>query len=243
MTLNLTKKTLLYGIYLLLLVVILGLLLWSQPWKANSSSETRKITVSGQATVESEPDLYVFSPYFEVKDTDQEAARKEVSTLANNAVEAMKELGVEEKDITLDVSNYDRWYWAEGEEGVMNAYLTIKIRDKDLAQKVQDYLTSSSAKGQLTSQESFSEEKQKSLESEATEQAIEDARSKAEAQAKLFGAKLGDVIEVKQNEDVSALPYRGIAELQISDGADKSLPVLPGEQEYTKTLQVVYELR
>lgn len=243
MTFNVTKKALLSATYLVLLTAILGLLIWSQPWNASKSSETRKITVSGQATVESEPDLYVFSPYFEVKGTDQEAVRQEISTLANESVNAIKDLGVEEKDITLDASSYDRWYWDDGDEGVLNAYITIKVRDKDLAQKVQDYLTSSSAKGQLTSQESFSEDKQKVLESQATEAAIADARGKAEAQARLFGAKLGDVIEVKQNDEVSALPYRGIAELQVTDSADTSLPVLPGEQEFTKTIQVVFELR
>lgn len=242
MTINLTAKNVLQAVHLTLLVAILGLLLWSKPW-SSSASDSRKITVSGEATIEAEPDQYVFSPYFEVKGTDEESAKSEVSKLANDAVKAIKALGVEEKNITLDASSYDRWYWDDGEEGVLNAYITVKVSDKDLAQKVQDYLTNAKAKGQLTSQETFSEEKLKELESQASEKAIEDARAKADAQAKLFDAKLGDVIEVSQNEGFSSLPYRGSIELQAVDEDTASLPVLPGQQEVTKTVTVVYELR
>lgn len=242
MTIQITTKDIFHAVNILLLVAILGLLLWSQPWKS-TTSEVRKITVSGEATLEAEPDEYVFNPYFEVKDTNQETAKAKVSKLANDAVDAIKKLGVEEKDIKLDASSYDRWYWdADNEEGVLNAYLTVKVKDKDLAQKVQDYLTSSEAKGQLTSQESFSEEKQKNLEAEATEKAIEDAKSKAEAQAKLVGAKLGKVIEVQQDNPI-AFPYQGRGDAITLEASDTSLPVLPGEQEFTKIVVVIYELR
>lgn len=241
MNVTINAKTVLNAVYLVLLVAILGLLLWSQPWDS-SAGEVRKITVSGEARVEAEPDEYVFSPYFEVKGTDEDKAKAEISKLANDAVDAIKALGVEEKNITLDASSYDRWYWREGDEGVLNAYLTIKVQDKELAQKVQDYLSSSSAKGQLTSQESFSAEKQKELEKEATEKAIEDARAKAETQATLLGVKVVKVIEVKQNEEMSTFPYRGM-DMQTLEVDATSLPVLPGEQEYTKNVQVIYEIK
>lgn len=243
MTVNLSKKNLLHAVYLVLLLAILGLLIWSQPWKTQSSAEIRKVTVNGQATVESEPDVYTFNPYFEVKSTDQAEAKAEISKLANEAVEKIKELGVDENNISLDASSYDRWYWSEGEEGILNAYITVKVSDKDLAQKIQDYLAETEAKGQLTSTESFSEEKKKQLENQVTDKAIADAREKAEAQARLLGAELGEVIEVSQDDGFNAMPFRGGIEVQALDAQGTSLPVLPGQQEYSKTVQVTYELK
>jgi uncharacterized protein YggE len=244
MTLKVDGKQVLQIVNTLLLVAILGLVLWSQPWSASTSAEVKKISVSGEATIEAEPDEYLFGPYFEVKSSDEQEARARISKLSNDAVDALKELGVDESDISLDASSYDRWYWEEGEEGVVNAYLQITVQDKELAQKVQDYLTNSEAKGQLTSSESFSTEKQEELDAQATELAIEDARMNAETQAKLIGAELGEVIEVKVNESYSAFPFAAQLDTAIAEESQRvSLPVLPGEQEFTKSIDVVFEIK
>ncbi len=242
MTLNIQGKHLFNALQIVLLVTILGLLVWSKPWQ--SSSEMRKISITGQATVQAEPDEYQFSPYFEVKGKDQKVVKKQVTELANAAVDKVKNLGVQDKDLKLDANNY-RWYWDKDQQGVMRVSLQIKVQDKDLAQKIQNYLLKTPAKGQLTSYESFSQEKLKNLQNEATEQAIQDARKKAEQQAKLFNAKLGEVISVEQDyQNYSGMEYYR-ADMKLSsspDSGDPNLPVLPGEKGVNKTIQVVFEL-
>lgn len=247
MTVNITSAKLFKCLQMGLLVVILGLILWSKPWDSGTSSTTtRKITVAGEATISAEPDEFEFSPYYEEKGTDQEALKEKLTQKSNETVDKLKELGVEDKDIKLDVSSYDYWYWQEDEEGVLNAYITITIQDGDLVQQVQDYLLTTDAKGQLTPRASFSKEKRKQLDAQAVEEASTEARAKAEAQAKLFGAKLGDVIEVNQQRDsifgysVDAVTLES-SDLSVSSAA--SLPVLQGEQDYSQTVSVVYELQ
>lgn len=246
MTINITKDDFLKYVQLLLLIVVTGLLLWSRPWAADSSELTRTIQVSGEATIEAVPDEFVFYPYFEQEGKDRDQLKVALTQQANTAVEELKELGVAEEKIKLDASSYDRWYWRENEEGILTVSLNITVDNKDLAQEVQDYLLTLDIKGQLTPQAVFSQSKQKELDAQAVEQASNDARAKAEAQAKLFGADLGKVIKVEQGFDsVFPVAFDGVATLEVGaeDAARSSLPVLPGENEYRQTVTVTYELK
>ncbi len=249
MTINITQAKLYKCVQLLLLVAIFGLLLWSQPWDSSSSSAaTRTITVSGEATISAEPDEFRFSPYFEEVGTDQDALKESLTAQANTAIDKLKELGVAEKDIRLDVSSYDNWYWDVGDEGRLSASITVTVQQGELVQEVQDYLLTTNAKGQLTPQASFSKNARKTLDAQAIEEASNDARTKAEAQAKLFDAELGDVIKVNQRQDsIFGFPEPAItleaSDRDASSSLPSSLPVLPGEQDYSQTVTVVYELQ
>lgn len=243
MTLTLTKATFWKALLAISIAAILGLLLWSQPW-SQGNSETRKMTVSGEAVIAAEPDQFTFQPYFQERGDSQEEVRKALSAKANEAVEELKKLGVEEKNIKLDANSYDQWYWSEGEEGIMSAHLNIEVTDKDLAQKIQDYFLNTSAEGQLTPQSTFSEEKKKQLDAEATDKAIEDARQKAEAQASKLGVEVGDVLEYNQAQDTLFPTLYGAEDLEAStDSRAVSLPVLEGQNEYRQTVTVTFRIR
>lgn len=242
MTINLSAKNVAKTLQFVLLVSILGILLWSNPLK---SSDTRKITVTGESVIKAEPDEFVFNPYFELKGADKDALKAELTEQTSEVVAALKELGVEDKDMKLDASSYDRWYWPEGEDGVLNATLRINVSDKELVQKIQNYLLTTEAIGQLTPQATFSEAKKKELDNQAVEQAIDDAKAKAELQAKKFEAKVGKVLEVSQQQNsIFPISY-GSADLSVSGQAEDalSLPVLSGENEYRQTVTVIYELK
>lgn len=244
MTIQLTPNKLYKLAQLTLLVAILGLLLWSQPWQGNSTKETRKITVSGQATIEAEPNEFTFSPYFQGEGTDEQALKDELNEKANTAVTKLKELGVEEKNIKLDASSYDYWYLQEGEEGSLQITLQITVDNKAKAQEVQDYLQTLDLKGQLSPRAVFSKDKQKELDAQAVKEATEEARSKADAQAKLLDAKVGKIIEVSQGYDsVFPVAYDTATSLEAREGGSSSIPVLPGQNEYTQTVTVIYELQ
>ena len=247
MTINVSSKQVFQTVQGVLLIAIFGLLLWSQPWDNSTSKETRKITVTGDATIEATPDEYTFSPYFESKGTDKTELKGELTDMANEAITKLKELGVQEDDIKLDLSSFDQWYWAKDEEGVATASLQIKVTDKELAQKVQDYFLSTDAKGQSTPQASFSEDKQDELDTEATNKATEDAKRKAELQANQLGAKLGKVLEAKAASDsVFPIAYdSGVATMEASgsESTRSSLPVLVGQNEYTQSITITYELQ
>jgi len=245
MTVNVTGEKFYKLAQFILIVAIFGLLVWSQPWSNSSLGEVRKITVRGEATLQASPDEFVFYPYLEKSGTDRTAIRDELTQQANIVVDQLKKIGVEENKIMLDASSYDNWYWQEGEEGNMQVSLTITLNDKDKSQEVQNYLlTLENLKGQISPQANFSQSKQKELEKQATAQATEDATTKAEQQAKLLGAKIGDVLEVGQTTSMDfPVSYSSRAETLEADLSASSLPVLPGENDYRVDINVTYELR
>ena len=129
-----------------------------------------------------------------------------------------------------------------------NLYVTVTVKDKTLAQKVQDYIVTTSPDGSITPQVSFSNEKQKTLETQAREEALKDAKSKAEANAKQLGAKIGRVISIKDNiySGVSPMPWISSTDAGISDSSTKSssssYSIQPGLNEYSFSIEVTYEL-
>jgi uncharacterized protein len=245
MTINISSVKLIKYLQILLLIAIFGLVLWSKPWSNSSNIAERTITVTGESTIKATPDEFTFYPYFQETGTDQEEIKTSLTSKANETVQKLKELGVEEKNITVDASSYDRWYYREDETGSLSISITIVVPAGDVVQKVQDYLLTLDVKGQISPQATFSQAKQKELDAQAVEEASNDAKSKAETQANLFNAKLGKAIKITQGSDSIFLGYGydTVSSSVQEDGASLSLPVLPGQNEYKQTVTVVYELR
>lgn len=218
--------------------------LW-RPWQ-HASSVTRKITITGNATVKAIPDEFVFNPSFERTGTDVNKLKGDLNTYGTKLNADLKKLGIAENDIKLDSSSYNNNYYSPTttttDTQTITLQATIMVPNKTLAQKVQDYLAGTDAKGQLTSQPQFSDSKRKSLESSARLQAIADARQKADQTASNLGAKLGKVIEVTDQQNISVRPL-GVINDAASASTSSSLPVTPGKNQVDSTVQVVFSLK
>lgn len=247
LTLSLDYKTLamvLLGLYLVTVGVLLYL--W-QPWNA-SPADARKITVNGESTIQSEPDEFQFNPTYEITATTQDAALQQASDKSNQIVDGLKALGIPDEDIR--VSGYsNEWYWYEDEDGKNHASvnITITVSDKTQAQEVQDYLLTTEPEGQITPWPTFSEEKSKELESQARTEAIADAKSKAEASANELEVRVGKVISVDEGYGFGDFPVAYAEDVAISGiesvEVSRSIPVQPGENEYSYSVTVVFELK
>lgn len=224
----------------LLVALVTSIVLW-KPWQ---TTVARTITVSGEATQKAEPDEYQFSPSYQIKGSDRAAIQKELTDKVNNIVAKLKELGVDESDITLASSTYDK-YWNDGTNEITSNTITVVVNNKELSQKVQDYLLTTAPEGQLTPYPTFSTEKQKQIEDEVRIAAIADSKKKAEATVAELGAKLGRVVTV---EDQSGDMFPTYLMSESSKGAAmdsvaSSLPVLPGKQEISYTVHVTYQIK
>lgn len=229
---------------LLLLVIAAMLWLW-QPWKETTSND-RTVEVTGTATLKAEPDEFVFSPTYEFSSTDKDKALKELTAKSDQIVAELKKLGVADSKIKTNAADYGRGYFPVVEDGqsTYSLNLTITIDNKELAQKIQDYLVSTTPSGQVTPYPTFSSAKQKELEANARTEAEKDARTKAEQSAKNLGFKIGKVKSISDSSGFGGpIPLLQSAEAGDAAVSTSRLSLQPGENELSYSVTVSYFIK
>lgn len=243
-----------YRLVCVVLLIAIGvmLFLW-KPW--NSTGTDRKVSVTGQATIKAAPDEYVLNPYFVFTGPDDAKDKRDAAAQATQVSAKLKELGVKDTQISSTTDSYDNYQPVTNADGTVssapsiNLRYTITLSDKAIAQKAQDYFLGSGAKGQLSPIVSFSDAKQKSLEADARDKAIADAKTKATKSAEQVGAKLGKVVTIADQGTGGGCGGGGLCNginLSTSDikaSASPSIPVQSGLNEFTFSVQVEYQLR
>lgn len=234
---------------IILLVIIVGMLIIWKPWVANPVNSDRTVTVTGESTVRAEPDEYVFYPSYEFKNTDKAAGLTELTKKSDEIVVKLKELGVTDAQIKTNTNgnNYGWYYSEDTDENNYTLGLIVTVADKDMAQKVQDYLVTTSPSGAVSPQATFSDAKRKELENQARDEATKDARAKADQSAENIGFKVGKVKSVSDGSGFGEImPMARGAALDVSSSSAQEKPQLsvqPGENELNYSVSVVYYIR
>jgi uncharacterized protein YggE len=228
-----------------LLVVIIAMLALWRPWEQQIDAKTRTISVTGQAKLTAEPDEYTFTPSYQFRNADQKAALGELSKKNDEIIKELKQLGVSDSQIKSDSNGYDYPVYDKGGASTLTytLRLTVAVSNKDLAQKVQNYLLTTAPTGSVSPQFTFSDTKRTELENKARNDATKDARSKAEQSAKSLGFVIGQVKSVSDGSNFGGYPMiSGGAGATSSDSSSK-LSLQPGENELTYQVSVVFFLK
>jgi hypothetical protein len=200
---------------------------------------TPAISVSGEGTVSVAPDLaQIDAGVASDAKTAKEAAE------ANNAamgkvLTALKGAGIEEKDFqTSRLSLQPQYDPNKSGTARLTGFqatnqVTVRIRDIDKLPTVLDRAIGAGA-NEMSGIEFVVSEQSKLLD-QARDDAITDARRKAELYAKAAGAKLGRVVSI--TEEGSSPPPRPMQAMRAS-----AVPVAPGEQTLRAVVTVSYEL-
>lgn len=229
-----------------LLLVIVGMFALWKPWQA---AKDRTITVTGDATLTATPDQFTFSPTYTFKDPDQGTALAALRKKSDDIVSHLKSLGVADKQIKTDTDSTDTagvvpLYIVEGNNKVYTLHLTVTLTDSTLAQKVQDYLVSTTPEGAVSPQADFSPAKHTALEASARTAAEKDARQKAQEMAKNLGFTLDGIKSVTDAPDFGLpLPLSSNSSLGSSQAMSSVAPPLtvqPGQNNLSYSVQVVY---
>ncbi len=231
---------------LFILLVAVMLIIW-RPWQASVKGSERTVSVTGDTKLTAEPDEFVFSPQYDFKNADKQAALTAMSNKNNEIVAKLKSLGVPDSKIKNTGSGYSNGIYfvqeGSGDSTTYSLMLTITANSRDQAQKVQDYLLTTSPTGAVTPEASFSEAKRKSLEATARDQASKDARSKATQSAKNLGFKVGKVKSIDDSGGFGGpipLGRANAAQLQSGAASGTSLAIQPGQNDLEYSVTVVY---
>lgn len=174
-----------------------------------TSRPTNSITVTGVGQAYGAPDIAYLEVGVEMVDADVAAAFSQVNETTQRVIDALRELGVAAGDMRTTNINL----WAEDRinpqtgESTGRVYhvsnnLRITVRNVD---QVQDVISTAVASG-ATNLFGFNMgiADRSELEREARQQAMDDARARAEHLAELAGVTLGDPIIV---EEVFSVPF------------------------------------
>lgn len=203
------------------------------------------ITVSGIGTAYGEPDQAVVNLGVNILDEDLSAANDEATRIANNLLETLSNLGVEEKDIRT--SQFSVWledqYRPSGELGTPKYRInnTLSVTVRDLSQLGAVLSQSLEAGANSVGNVQFTISDPDALAASAREMAMNDARAKAEQLAELAGVTLGQVVMIADAAHNSAPSPFPIARAEaMSFEAD--VPVATGQLSVSATVQIRFTI-
>ena len=218
------------------LLVLLGAALTVVPVQAAEKT----VTVTGEATVGVAPDtaiirIGVSSQEKTAREAGEANARQMTSVLA-----AIKASGIAERDIQTSRLSLQPQY-DPNKSGTPRLasfqatnQVTVRIRDIDSLPTVLDRAIAAGA-NEMSGIEFVVSEQSKLLD-QARDDAIADARRKAELYARAAGAKLGHVVSISEEGPTPPQP-RPMQAMRAG-----AVPVAPGEQTLRAIVSVSYEL-
>ncbi len=236
-------------------IVILALLLgaaFALPWHMVKWGKIEllpasSITVSGEAQTQTDSQIASFTAGVSEINDNRDTAVKNVNDKVTALIQAVKDFGIPESDIkTQNLSIYQmeepitidgRQRTQAGQWRVSNDVL-VTLRDVNRASELADLLSGSGATNVYGP--NFALDDTQDAQVGLLEQAIQNAREKAQAIAAGSNKKLGDILNVQEGVVSGAQPFYN-ARMEMGGGG--GAPIEPGSQTVSKTVTVTFELR
>lgn len=222
---------------------------------------TNTITVSGMGEVFAVPDQATFTVTVREEAEVVADAQDAATEKANAIISYLKGAGVEESDIkTVSYNVNPKYEWQQDalcREGYCPGnqilvgfevwqMLEVKVADP---KKAGELLTGVGGRGASeVSGLSFTIEDEDELRSEAREQAIAEAKEKADALASQLGVSVVRVVGFYEDYYGGPMPYAygkgGDVMMMANEAAPRAAPELPaGENKITSNVNITYEIR
>ncbi len=206
----------------------------------------RTITVLGEGTVATQPDVAQIQVGVEVKGDNAQEASAEAAATMDAILAALAKLGVAKKDIQTTGFNI----WVEQRMGPDGATtdeviyhvgnsVSVTVRDLDTVGDVLDATIAAGANSIYGV--NFSLDDPGEVMAEARSLAAADALARAEELAGLHGVALGEVVSISEVIDGMGVPMFESVNASMGLG-NAAGPISPGQLEMTARLQVVYAI-
>ena len=206
------------------------------------------ITISGEGKVTAKPDIGQISLGVQTEKLKVVDAQKENTDKVNALTKALKDFGIKDEDIqTLQYTIYPQYEWTNNKQQLkgynVNQTVAVKVRDLD---KIGPIIESAGRIGvNQIGDLNFTIDDPEKLRQQAREKALDNAKQKAEALAKIAGSRLGKVISFSE-DNVGGGPYPMYKDLSLDiggrGGAESAPAIQPGSQDIIINATVTYEL-
>lgn len=215
---------------------------------SGTAPTVRSVSVNGQGVATAKPDLATINVGIETTGTTVQDATTNNEQIMQKILEALKGQNIEDKDI--QTSNYSLWvdqrYDDQGNITGIAGYrvsndLVIVVRDLNNLGIVLQSVTDAGANKVYGI--SFGIADMTKLREQAREQAVADAKARAEALAKLTGNNVGLVINISESYS-GGNPVPVMYEARMDMAAGNAAPsISAGQLNVTVDVNVTYELK
>jgi uncharacterized protein YggE len=237
---------------LLMLGAAVSAPLWTNVGAVNAQDAApalpRTITVVGDGTVSSKPDVARANIGVEVLKPSVKEAAAESNQLTDQVLAALKEMGIADNDIqTSGYSVYSERYGSDGAPADQIQYrvtnnVNVLIRDLDQVGQVLDASIKAGANSIYGVE--FLLDDATAARSAARKQAVSNANATAQELAELSGVKVGKIISISEVIGNTGGFYSNqFTQYSTGMGGGRAeAPIEPGQLRLTMQLQVTYEL-
>lgn len=220
------------------------------PVAAQAESVQRTLEVTGRATVKAKPDTAMITLGVNLLEKTPDAAYSAVGDKMASVASALKAMGLKEDDMKTGMLYLSAEYdWLKEGGQVLKGYrssTTITITTQEL-DKVPTIIQAAVDAGANQLQGlSFTVKDPEALIEQATDEAVENAKAKAQRVARRLGVTVAGVYRISVHDGGGSVIYTasadsGSAAAPMAKGA--SIPVFSGNAEFTASVSVVFEIK
>ncbi len=244
----------------LVLAVVIGIIAVAKRGRQYEGSNV--ISVAGQGEVTAIPDIATISFTVRAEGKDMVAAQKIVTERGDAVIKALREKGIEEKDIKTDsYTSNPRYEWKQS-VCVAGSYcqpgnqelvgyevshnMTVKVRNIDTTGDIVTVITAQKVDSMYGP--NFTVDDDRDVAAEAREAAIKDAKESAEKLADQLGVRLGKMVDFYENNEGYPMPmYKGGVAMDMVRSEMSAAPMAPtlpiGENTVTSQVTITYRIK
>lgn len=220
-----------------------------QPLNIGISSQ-QGIWVNGEGRITVTPDIATVSLGVSAQASTVAEAQSQAATAMDRVIAALRDNDVEERDIQTQffsiqpITRYDK----DTQQSVVTGYMVsnivlAKIRDIDETGAIIDAVAAAGGDNTRVNGVSFSVDNPEQYHSQAREQAVNNARAKAEQLARLAGVNLGRVIYISESAAYTPIPFPVPVLRADAIEAAPTTFISPGETDIILNIQVNYAIQ
>ena len=204
------------------------------------ADQRQGITVTGTGRVDSVPNEAMFSLGVTTDGATAREALAANSAAMRRVLAALDGAGVDAKDVKTETVSVGPDYEANGTgPSGFTARNSVSVRIRDLAKAGGVLDAASRAGANEVNGPMLTRTNRDELEAEALEDAVANARTRAEALAKAAGVGLGRVTAIVEGSSGSPPPWM---EMRASSDTTSTAPVRPGTEEIQATVTVTFAI-
>ncbi len=220
--------------------------LQSAPLIQNGSVQQAGIIVTGEGTITVKPDLARVTLGVEVTNSSAGGAQQDAASKMASVMDELKKQGIQDKDIQTVRFDLQPDYDYSSRTPVLKGYratnlVVVTVRDISKVGGLLDAVVSSGAT--RLQGISFAVSDPAAASAQGRDEAMKNARAKADQLAKLAGVSLGQPIAIQETTSTPPAPVPMAPMAASSVAAAPQTPISPGTQEVHTIVQVTYSIK